>query len=149
MEPGGDQLIDGRLEVFGIERRLELNARLPRDFEALDRRYRFELALLNFGQIDYTRLLRHLHRSEDWALVFVDDVAAVFQRRTADRSPDEVDLDDPRLLADAGMERGIGDAYRARGRIRFFRAIGRADRAREIAREMVARYPELRRQAER
>jgi hypothetical protein len=135
-------LVDGRLETFGPERKLELNARLPRGFRALDEKYHFNLALLNFGQVDYTALLRSLHRSPEWRLVFVDDVAAVFQRRRSDPMLNEVDVADPSLLASTVDEHSMSDAYRGRGRIRFFRALGQEERAREIAREMIERYPE-------
>ena len=87
-------MVDGRLEVFGLERKLELNARFPRGFRRLDERYRFNLVLLNFGQIDFKKLLRHLHQSAEWNLVFVDDVAAVFLRKSSAAGLPEVDIDD-------------------------------------------------------
>ena len=135
-------MVDGRLEVFGIDRSLEFNARLPHHFRTLDEQYRFNLVLLNFGQVDYTRLLRYLYQSAEWSLVFVDDVAAVFSRNHA--AANEIDIDDPQLFASASAGHSVSDAYRARARIRFWKALGRVKRAREITGEMIRRYPEFR-----
>lgn len=142
--PDYQVLGDGRLEVFGIERKPELYARSPRDFRLLDKRYRFNLALLNFGQVNFTRLLRHLHHSADWSLVFVDDVSAVFLRKKFDAAVHEIDIDDPELFANTNDEHSVSDAYRAHARIRFFTSLGRPRRAREITRDLLRRYPEFR-----
>jgi tetratricopeptide (TPR) repeat protein len=48
---------------------------------ALDERYRFDYALLRYRQVGDDRLLDVLDADTSWALVFVDDAAAVYVRR--------------------------------------------------------------------
>jgi hypothetical protein len=134
---------DGRLEVFGLEKKLVLTDITPKQIDILDAKYRFGTALLNFGYIDYRRILRHLYENPAWRLSFVDDSAAVFIRTHGDPGDGGLDVDDPLLLPTLDHEHGISDAYRRRARMRFFRALGRGERAKEIARELARRYPEF------
>ncbi|MEK7329995.1 MAG: tetratricopeptide repeat protein [Candidatus Eisenbacteria bacterium] len=53
----------------------------PAGWRALDGRYRFDYALLYRRQLGGDRLLDALDADRSWALVFLDDVAAVFVRR--------------------------------------------------------------------
>jgi hypothetical protein len=134
---------DGRLEVFGLQKKLALTVITPRQFEILDEQYRFGIALLNFGYIDYRRILHHLYEDPEWQLSFVDDSAAVFTRTDGDPGDGGIDVDDPLLFPTANDEHSLNDAYRRRARIRFFRALGREERANEAVRELARRYPEF------
>lgn len=75
-------MVDGRLEVYGAERfvELELRSGLPEGFQALDRRHHFGTALLHHALLPGLELLRFLHARDDWRLVHLDEVAAVFVR---------------------------------------------------------------------
>jgi len=134
---------DGRLEVYGVERRLELNAERPQGFRVLDKKYHFNTALLNFGRIDFSELLWYLHKRPEWRLVFVDDIAAVFVRADRSAIAAEVDLTDPQLLRSTNSEHSVSDAYRRKARHRFFKALKRHRRARTIWKQMVRDYPEF------
>ena len=50
-------------------------------WQALDQRYRFDYALLRYQQVGDDHLLDILDDDPQWALVFVDDAAAVYVRR--------------------------------------------------------------------
>jgi hypothetical protein len=143
--PDYQVLGDGRLEVYGIERRKELGVRLPKGFRLLDEKYHFNTALLNFGRIDYGRLLAYLYQSPEWRLVFVDDIAAVFTRADRSNIGSEIDVTDPLLLSPKEHEHGVSDAYRRKARQRFFQALGQGVRAKEIRVRMIRDYPEYRR----
>jgi hypothetical protein len=134
---------DGRLEVFGLQKMLELAVISPGQFDILDKRYRFGTALLNFGYIDYRLLLWHLYKHPEWRLSFVDDSAAVFVRTSGDLGGGGLDVDDPLLFPAANDEHSVIDAYRRRARIRFFAALRRNERAKELAIELARRYPEF------
>jgi tetratricopeptide (TPR) repeat protein len=53
----------------------------PRAWRELSGRYAFDYALLDRGVIEGNRLLDYLDADSAWALVFVDDAAALFVRR--------------------------------------------------------------------
>jgi tetratricopeptide (TPR) repeat protein len=55
--------------------------RRPADWYALDRRYRFDWALLDHEQLGGDVLLDVLDRDTTWALVFADDAAVLLVRR--------------------------------------------------------------------
>jgi hypothetical protein len=141
--PDYKTLGDGRLEVFGLKKKPELAAITPRQFEVLDKRYRFGIALLNFGYVDYRKMLRHLYKHPEWRLSFVDDSAAVFIRTRDGVGSGGLDVDDPLLFPTENDERSVTDAYRRRARIRFFGALQRNERAKEIAQELARLYPEF------
>jgi hypothetical protein len=132
--PGYLILADGRLEVFGPERRLELNALAPRSFLTLDDRYHFGVALLNHGHLDYRQLIHFLHESAEWRLVLVDDSATLFVREPNDFPVVDVDNDSLFRAIDE-HEDGVLSSYRRRARIRFFRAVGENERARAVLAE--------------
>jgi hypothetical protein len=133
---------DGRLEVFGVERRMELGTRSSRGFRKLDKKYHFNTALLNFGRIDYSEILYDLYENPEWRLVFVDDIAAVFTRAQRSVIDVEVDMADPQLLRSTKREHGVSDVYRRSARYRFFKALHRDRRAKKILNRMARNYPE-------
>jgi len=53
----------------------------PGDWQAFDRRYAIDYALLRYTTVGDDRLLDILDADTTWALVFVDDAAAVYVRR--------------------------------------------------------------------
>ncbi len=70
------------------DRALYLEAhRDPAAWAELDRRHRFDWILLRHRELPGDRLLDTLDGDSAWALVFVDDVAALYTRRGGDLEP--------------------------------------------------------------
>lgn len=59
----------------------------PRVFPALDRRYRFDWALVRRIPYEGDQLLEYVERDTAFALVFMDEAAALFVRRTGPMAP--------------------------------------------------------------
>ena len=100
----------------------------PDAWTELDRKYRFDWALMNRYRIEADRSLDILDADSTFALVFCDDNAALFVRRTGPM----------RAVADSfGYRVLVGGAARA-GRLQAAAqdSLGRAQLAREIARNL-------------
>jgi tetratricopeptide (TPR) repeat protein len=143
--PDYRDMIDGRLEVFGEERFVELGNAEPDHFRALDAQYRFGSVLLHYSLVDSDALLHWLHlNSSNWKLVFVDDTAALFVR-VPERGVfpyAEVDLGDAGAFPAFGPPGAI-DRLRRMARTHFLTALHRYEPALAIWRETVALYPDL------
>jgi tetratricopeptide (TPR) repeat protein len=137
-------MVDGRLEIFGEERFLELDAADPESFRALDARYRFGSVLLHYSLVASDELLYWLYFNSNWKLTFVDDTAALFVR-VPERGVfpyAELDLDSPQLFPPLGAP-GAEDRLRRLARTHFLSALHRYEAALALWRETVERYPEL------
>ena len=79
--------IDGRVDVYGAKV-LRLYAAVRNaepGWEKILADYSVDICVLATAQSTESRLLAALHRSPDWALVFWDNVSAVYVRRAPDR----------------------------------------------------------------
>lgn len=137
-------MVDGRLEVFGPDRFVELQAAEPMRFRALDEQYDFGVALLHYSLVDMSELLRWLHLNSNWRLAFVDDVAAVFVRQTGSSPPvAELDVDAPDLLPPLTGPPGLRDRIARMARTNFYTALHRFEKALALWEETLERYPDL------
>jgi hypothetical protein len=142
--PDYSVMVDGRLEVFGAERFIELQVTSPERFRALDAEYGFGTVLVHYSLVQSGRLLRWLHLNSNWRLTFLDDVAAVFVRVGAEPPPwPAVDLDAKPLFAPLPDERGVRDVARRQARTNFYIALRRYDEALELWEESRKRHPDL------
>ncbi len=140
LHPDYPVLSDGRLEVYASRPevlRLEDEA----SFRRLDARYRFGTVLVHYAQLDLLELLGALHRDPEWRLAFVDEVAAVFVRRAPGDARADLDVDAPDLFPPPPAESGYDDLVNLVGRARFYGAVGRPGRARELLQQARERYP--------
>lgn len=145
-------LVDGRLEVYGERAFAELDVvdgGTPEGFARLDATYRFGTALLHHAFLPDERLLAWLWQHEDWQLVFVDEVAAVFVRDRGDAARPRWPAVDPGALdffaADDPEVRPALARWRRRAQIRILIALGRYDRALQLAERTLesADWPEI------
>ena len=95
---------------------------------ALDRRYRFDYALLYRRQFGGDRLLDALDADTAWALVFLDDVGAVYVRR---KGPLAAIADSFAYIAAPGGRSAIGALGRACERDTALRAMAIAELERQ------------------
>jgi len=136
---------DGRLEVFGPELLPRLQPSDPERFAELDHRYRFGTVLVNHRRGRRGPLVRELHSSRDWRLVYVDDVSLVFVRAEADpqRWP-ALDLDAPGLFAPPAEGRGeVSEQRRLTARARLMLFLERPDLALRVWEQALLRHPDL------
>jgi hypothetical protein len=145
LHPDYRVMVDGRLEVFGQERFLALRVVSVEQFRALDVEYRFKTALLHYSLVESTELARWLHLNSNWRMAFADDVAMVFVRvppgETLGRA--EVDIDAPDLFPPLEPRANESNKLRMLGRTNFYQTFHRYDRALELWRKAIERYPEL------
>jgi tetratricopeptide (TPR) repeat protein len=137
-------MIDGRLEVFGPERFVELSAQAPERFRELDDQYAFGVALIHFSLVESSGLLWWLHVNPNWGLGYVDDAAAVYFRR--DRNEAWLrsrNVDAPDLFPPFSERAGPTDLVRRMGRTNFYMAMRRPKQALEIWEETLDRYQDL------
>jgi len=138
-------MLDGRLEVFGAQRFEPLSVRAsgsPAGFERLDARHRFGVVLLHHLFYPHLQLLHALHRSPEWRLVQLDEVAAIFVRAQdgAQRWP-ELGADGADPLPPLGPEGDRRrDLWRRTTRIALLGALERPEHARALARETCRLY---------
>jgi len=71
---------DGRLEIYGSDKFLQLQDLGPENFSRLDDRYHFGTVLISYGRVSVFRLIEALIFAPDWELTFIDDVALLFVR---------------------------------------------------------------------
>ncbi len=138
-------LVDGRLEVYGPERFLDLQVADLERFRVLDEEYRFGAALLHYSLIPSDPLLRWLRWNPNWRLVFLDDVAALFVRvpEGGTLAWGEVDLDAPDLFPPLDGRPGLSDRQRRLSRTHLYMALGRYERARTLFEDTLELYPDL------
>jgi hypothetical protein len=145
LHPDYPVLVDGRLEVFGRDKLLELTGTSVEAFRRLDGRYRFGLVLLAYSIIDYRALMRELYGDPSWRLVYVDETSVLFARVAggagAARWP-AVDPGGDDLFPPLPERRSAEDALRRAGRARFHQALGPPQRARSSLMDLRLRYPE-------
>jgi len=138
-------MVDGRLEVFGTAHfaRLKVAASgRPTGFHQLDQEYHFGVALLHHRFFPGLEMLQWLHQSPEWRLVQLDEVASVFVRVGNDppRWP-EIGAGGSDVLAPLVDGRNSERDLRRRVvRFALLRALGRPERARELARDTCRRY---------
>jgi hypothetical protein len=143
LHPDYKVLADGRLEVFGTTLR-ELDGSKPPDFHRLDARYRFGLALLPYGLLDFVGLMRELAKDPGWRLVYADEVSALFARVPPGGVPwPAVDPDDPDLFAPLPEERSVRDLMLRVRRARFYTTLGPLYRALSARGYLDSHYPGL------
>jgi len=141
LHPDYPVLIDGRLEVFGSQLR-ELTGTSPEAFQHLDERFHFGIALLGYNHFDLGRLLPWLIEQEEWRLTYLDEVSALFVRRTpAMAHLREVDIEADDLFPPIEGPRSVEQLMRLQGRARFYHAAGRSFDARRIVQDLTHRYP--------
>jgi hypothetical protein len=138
-------MTDGRLEVFGAEKFIELQAGVPERFRALDREYQFGAVLVHYSLIVSDAMLWWLYLNSNWKLVSVDDAAALFIRvRDGEAlSAPEVDVDAPDLFPPLDPTRPADAQIRIQARTNFYNALHRSERALAIWEEGIQRYPKL------
>jgi tetratricopeptide (TPR) repeat protein len=135
---------DGRLEVYGPERFLDLHVHEPERFRALDEEFRFGAVLLHYSLFPADALLYWLHLNPTWRLVQVDDTAALFVRAPGDGSgPPGLDVDAGDLFPPFDDPPGVRDRARRVARTHFYMVLRRFERARALWDETLARYPDL------
>jgi hypothetical protein len=137
-------MTDGRLEVYGPERFLELQVSDTERFRALDGEYHFGAVLIHYSLFPAETLLHWLYLNPNWRLVHVDDVAALFVRARPDGSgPTALDVDADGLFPPLDDPPGARDRVRRLARTNFYMVLRRWERARALWEETLARYPEL------
>ncbi len=113
--------IDSRLEIFGGPYLLRYEAALrdPGRFRDLLRETPFDLALLSWQQESVAGALAALASDPEWALIYFDDIAVLYARRTPERvaviERDAFKLVDPaKFLATVKLPEGadLADAER-------------------------------------
>jgi len=136
---------DGRLEVFGPELLPRLQPTDPERFAELDGEYHFGTVLLNHRHGTLGPLIRVLHSSREWRLVYADDVSLVFVRAEADpeRWP-ALDLDAPGLFAPpADGEGEVSEQRRLSARTRLMLFLERPDLALQVWEQALLRHPDV------
>jgi len=141
--PDYESLVDGRLEVFGMDRLVALRAQDYEAFRLLDRHFQFGVVMVDHEG----RMPLHyaLYLSPLWRLEYVDEVAAVFVRVSKAWSPRDPELDITAAdLFSAMPERvGPGDEAIRRKRTNFYTAMRLSRRALEELDRAVELHPEL------
>lgn len=145
LHPDYPVMVDGRLEVFGQDRFVELQTPSPERFRKLDQEYRFGMVLVHYSLVPSADLLWWLYLNSNWRLAFLDDVAALFVR-----VPDEglggqvdIDIDDPDVFPPLSDQPGPSDLVRRFARTNFWMSTKRWKPALELWQETVERYPDL------
>jgi tetratricopeptide (TPR) repeat protein len=131
-------MTDGRLEVYGAKRFMELQGGIPERFRGLDEEYRFGAVLVHHSLVASDDLLRWLYFNSNWKMVSVDEVAVLFVRASDEESWPEVDIDSPELFASLD---GVSDGdfvVRMKSRANFYNALRRPKRALEAWEQGVA-----------
>jgi len=136
-------MVDGRLEVFGPQRFAKLRTAAvgrPEGFLRLDQEYDFGVALIHYRFFPGMHLLAWLHRSPEWRLVAIDEVAAVYARSREGAAPwPEAD---PAVLAiPVQRRRSARDLQSALTRVLVLWALDQPQPAVGVAREICERYP--------
>jgi len=131
---------DGRLEVFGARKFLELRLHGPEEFPVLDWRYDFGAVIVPFGLglRPHSQLLWFLYEDARFGLVAVDEGGALFVRRRGDATLPELDVDAPDLFPPLGRDRS---GQRLLARVHFYTALRRHRRALAIYQVGCARSP--------
>lgn len=85
--PHNRVFIDGRVDMYGPEplRLFERVLTAAPDWPDILRKYDVDLCVLEIARPPEPAILRALHRSRDWALVYWDDISAVYVRRSESR----------------------------------------------------------------
>jgi tetratricopeptide (TPR) repeat protein len=143
--PDYKSMVDGRLEVFGAERFIQLQVAEPGRFKELDAEYRFGVVLVHFGLVKSDALLWWLHLNSNWLLAYLDDTTAVYVHRDRSGLPwiRELDIDAPELFPPLDRPNGVSDLVRRFGRTQFYMAMRRFEPALEFWEDTIARYPDL------
>jgi hypothetical protein len=143
--PDYKSMVDGRLEVFGAERFIQLQVAEPGRFKELDAEYRFGVVLVHFGLVKSDALLWWLHMNSNWLLAYLDDTTAVYVHRDRSGLPwiRELDIDAPELFPPLDRPNGVSDLVRRFGRTQFYMAMRRFEPALEFWEDTIARYPDL------
>lgn len=102
--------IDGRNVDYGFEHMAMTNVagKDPAAFEALDERYGFDYAIVDYDAAQEPDLVSysvHLDANPDWALVHIDDLSAVYLKRTAANAA-LIGRDEYRVLDPSTLEIG-------------------------------------------
>jgi tetratricopeptide (TPR) repeat protein len=136
-------MVDGRLEVFGDERFIELQVPGLARFRALDEEYRFGSVLIHYSLIPSSELMWWLYLNTNWQFSYLDDVAAVFTRVPEGSPPgDIVDLDAPDLFPPLEGN-GAVDRMQRFARTNFWTSMRRWKRALALWEETRELYPDL------
>ena len=85
--PHNRVFIDGRVDMYGPEplRLFERVLTAAPDWADILRKYDVDLCVIETARPPEPAILRALHRSRDWALVYWDDLSAVYVRRSEAR----------------------------------------------------------------
>jgi hypothetical protein len=136
-------MVDGRLEVFGPERFIELQVPGLTRFRALDAEYHFGSILIHYSLIPSAELMWWLYLNTNWRLSYLDDVAVVFTRVPEGAPPgDAVDLDAPDLFPPLEAV-GAVDRMQRFARTNFWTSMRRWKRALSLWEETRERYPNI------
>jgi hypothetical protein len=126
-------MVDGRLEVYGVELFQELKAEHPSDFERLDAQYQFGVVLLHYSLVEFKNAIRWFHRNPNWRLVYLDEAAALYVRlpKEGELRWEEIDVDAPDLFAQRHSKSDAIERFNISARITWFLSLGRFDRVLE------------------
>ncbi len=138
-------MVDGRLEIYGAERFVELQASDPTRFRALDAEFHFGAALVHYSLVSSGELLWWLYLNTNWRMVHVDEAAVLFVRLPRDGALQaaEIDPDAPDVFAPLDGEPGEADRIRRFARTHFFASLRRYERALAEWEATLERYPGL------
>jgi tetratricopeptide (TPR) repeat protein len=77
--------IDARTELYEDDfyKSYQKAHNYPREWETLQEKYNFDVALIRHIFSGTERILKYLYNSKDWVLVYYDEIAAVFLRDTS------------------------------------------------------------------
>jgi len=143
--PRYSAMSDGRLEVYGSEKFLQLQDLSPENFSRLDDQYHFGTVLISYSRVSAYRLIEALNFDPGWELTFVDDVALLFVRVPEEGKAlyPELDVDSPDLFPPFGDSKSRHDELRRIRRAGFYYGIHLPQEALRIWEESLALYPEI------
>jgi tetratricopeptide (TPR) repeat protein len=143
--PEYSAMSDGRLEIYGSEKFLQLQDLGPENFSHLDEQYHFGTVLISYSRVSAYRLIEALNFDPGWELTFVDDVALLFVRvpEAGKALYLELDVNSPDLFPPLGNQQSRRDQLRRIRRAGFYYGIHLPQQALRIWEEAIALYPEI------
>ncbi|MDP2922035.1 MAG: tetratricopeptide repeat protein [Candidatus Omnitrophota bacterium] len=131
--------IDTRTELYGNELfRLYQNAEnYPGEWEKLQKKYDFQVALIRYLFGGTERLLRYLYNSKEWRLVYYDENSVIFLRDT----PENKEAIEKFKIDFSGKK--IQEEDKTLGIANFFEKIGESALAEKVYAELLKLNPKF------